>query len=1328
MSDDTIIKSPVGDIHVKGKGSPVDTSVEYVPQNPFSIDIPGEDISQGIAWPGFPVEEKPGFIETAVEEFKEQSTNVRLLHAAENYANQQEKPSQMQQFFLPESSLYDKFIDRPIPDGWTPKQEIEKQTNIDPKYIPRLLDARSPQDFQYRLDDINQQMNHDRILENGSTFAKIIGGLVGLSPIGSIENFIPLAAILSKAKVGAGFVSATARNAPGMIAASVMREGAREMDKVDGNLPDFLKNTFVDAAFGTVFMGLLGGAKPFMNMIELEKIKDFSKQYLKGISYEFVVNAKGDLKGFRAVDISGGSVSASEVKKAQELADAAFYKGGLFKIPYVGTASLALLSGNIPGFRYVFGSPLIQLKTSRYKSANAFADAAFDHFITTEGEAKGGTRPPNFELMMKKTRVELTSLRMQTTALHAERNGYNITARPAIGIQNAWAAMKQKSIETLSKETKSTDYIAEDEFMDEVQRVLISEKQSEHSAVNKAADIYRELIDETYRNYRIAYNFPEDWLPPKTAAGYLMRVYDTKYLNENEGEWIQVVSKWLRESDDLITTRMKPITDLEASIKNAEERHQGLIRSTSDDAVIKKSSDELNAMKKRLRTEKNNLHDEIRDNPEYAIHADDMTALSHAEAKELDEILKPQNDLQKKIDEQKKIISDIRNEISKGKQSSIKGKTAETAKKHAGKQDAAKKKIADQETKLRELEEKYQAEYDRVQELAHTGNMNPRFYTKVPESFIYKFRDTNDRLKFRDVHESDFHREQSAKAYYNSIMNMHPEDIIADVFGRFTGNKSENPLKKRSLLIPDEILYENNFMTRNLYAKTANYVNFLARKTHLKNSFRDVTVNGGFEEIAESLLDEHKFNRDLINNRIEKLKNSGASEKEIAKEKKKLRKEKLDFEEIKKSMHTLFETRMMGLNKRGDTNEMARRTWMSLTSAANLHNLPATQIGDLAFGGFQHGIWPFVRDGVYPIISSLGGMLKTKDSEALRKMAPHVNLGYQDMLNNYADRNWHSELQPYLNMGKIESGVAKFAHFSSLTDLSPYIDNGLQHAHGSVIQSRFMELLHDQIEGKLSKKDSLYLRKYGIDPKKWADRMVASYKEAQGFKTELGGYISKAWQWQDIEAANVFNDAVFRGIQNTLVWKGMADSPFFADNLLGLFFHTFTGWGYAATNRYLIPSLQHPDASLAIKMLWMAGAGSLVSPMRRIARGEQPWPDDMTEAQISYEAFSDSGVFSSVANVLNIANFLSDDKLLGDLKNDKFRHRARTGIFGMSDIVSSTASRISDVLGMVNSGLDEKDLKTAAHMLPITGSMYGHYIGDKMIESWDLPANKRAAQ
>lgn len=1382
MATDKVIPSAVGDIHVPDTGrqnNTIDTSFEFTPQNPFTMDIPNKDgeTLDSVGNPGFPVEpDKVGFFKSAVNEFEELATNYHIAHRAN--APLAEPAGMQVQYFIPD--VNDKFY-HPAPAGWSPKQEIEKLSdNVDPKFITKLMNTKNPDDFKYQMDSINEESIRSKELQNGSTLGKILGGSIGLT-VGSIENFIPLVSIATKAKVASGFVSGLTKNIPGILGASAIREGAAEMDKVDGNLPDFLKDTFIDAAFGTVFFGGIGAAKSLVNVSEFNRLKQFSRDFLDGIGFNYKVDKEGNHVGFEAVDTTGGSVSAAKVTRAQERADAAFYKGGLFKVPYVGTAVLKTISGNfsndVPGFRtigraaeYLLGSPLVKLKISDYKSANAFADAAFDHFITTEGEAKGGIRPKSFEKKVKETKAMLTALGMQTDALHAERNGYTIKVRPAIAIQNAWSAAKQKSIETLSKESKSTDWVSKEDFMDEVQKVMYSGETSEHASVNNAASLYRKVFDTTGLDYLKAHNLPKDYF--RNMDKYLSRVYNIPYLNDNEKNiykdkdtgFVPVIANWYKEADGIISQKMQPIHDLEYQIKDFKSAHdiafeelgrrqlqlhpgRDITYPNEEGVSIRNYLDEIpkgskknrgNAnretpllpyqdifetysnMREKLKNMKEKLQNELRENPEYDYHVDDRNALSANEAKELQGILKPLNEIQKQIDDQELVVSTLEKNKSKALEVAKKQKTVEKAKPYAAEHAVQQEQIDAEKAKLHDLKINHSDEKYNLYDKARSGEINPRLYNPL----TFEFRNPNDRLKFRPIFNSHEEREIFAKSAYDSIMQMHPEDIIADMFGKITGSAESNPLKARTLLVPDELLYNNNFLTKDLYAKTANYVNFLSRRTHLKTSFDNVTVSGDFKELAANLVEESEAKRDRIHQNIEKTNDP----KEIKRLQKLLKDEKRDFNDIKSTMKTLFENRMMGINKRSNFDNMARRTAMSLTAAANLHNLGATQITDLAFAGFQHGIWPSIRDGIYPFIESLGGILKTKDAEALRRMAPHINLGLQDHLNNMVDRNSHSELQPFANMGKIVSGIEKFAHFSALTDLTPYIDNNIQRVNGSIIQSNFMELLHNYTEGTLTKKDSLYLRKYGIDPKEWAERMTKAYKEAGGFKTKLGGYMSKSWLWQDLEAANVFNDAVFRGIQNTLVTRGMADSPFFADHVLGMFFHTFSGWTYAATNRYLIPALQHPDGAMLLKMMWMLGAGALVSPMRRISRGEDAVPDDMTNEQRAYEAFSDSGVISSISNVLNIANFMTDDKLLGDLKNDKFKNRVKTGIFGMSDVVSSTASRISDVLGMVNSGLDEKDLKTAARMLPITGAMYGHYFSDKLIESWNLPRNKRAAQ
>ena len=126
----------------------------------------------------------------------------------------------------------------------------------------------------------------------------------------------------------------------------------------------------------------------------------------------------------------------------------------------------------------------------------------------------------------------------------------------------------------------------------------------------------------------------------------------------------------------------------------------------------------------------------------------------------------------------------------------------------------------------------------------------------------------------------------------------------------------------------------------------------------------------------------------------------------------------------------------------------------------------------------------------------------------------------------------------------------------------------------------------------------------------------------------------------------------------------------------------------------------------------------MVSPLRRIARGEEAYPDQMTDGQKFYEVIADSSVTSAMANTLSWANLLSGDRLIGDLKNDKYRNRL--GI-GASSVVFGTANKLYAILASLASGeVNEKDTRTAAYMLPIAGSLYGRQISDIIIDNLGL--------
>jgi len=1362
-----VIPSAVGDVYAPSTKIPFDMNFNFSSDMPVQINSNNQ--GYGVSTTETGIQEKPSFMRTAEAEAYEFNSPAELAHAAYG-----------------DFKRIDPLQDTP-PADWKPTSDPSLFYGVRPQYINGMLQARGPKELQLMRDNALAEQDHDDALANGSMFARLIGGLAGAAadPV----NLIPIAGWVKYAKFAPTMIESAARALPGIATTSIIQSGARQLDRVNGNLQDFVIDSGVNTAFGTVLFGGLGAGALALDHMELWNLKGISSFTAKGGDFKFNLNDKGEVEGIRAFDATG-DLSAAEVSYAQDLANSAFSKSGVFKIPYVGAGIL-----NLKTLPYV-GSPLLQMLTSTSKVMNGVADRVADHFITTKGVAEGGTAPIKFESLMKRTYASLRSLHTQVNALHLVRNGWDITNRPVGSIVEMGQAAYSKTLKALGQDIDKNGFTSRDQFHDEIQYVLYTQEPSEHAAVNAAASLYRKKIDDTYKAYRQAYNLPEDWLPPKTATGYLMRVYDTPYLSVNKGQWVTEIGGWLAKADQTIADHMQPINDLKDQIKTHETNHAELIRQSEvpnpsaeqtasenalkekikplqeqlnkanaklrtakkpetkakhaasindieeqmrphqealtqlqsemypGDIAVKESSDKLDQMRKQLRYETESLQNRLRIDPDLQLHVEDWNALSANEAKELESIKAPLEKAKQAVDEQQKVVSELKTIRARKKTAANKAKTVETAQKHAEVQDVTQEQIDAEEAKLSKLKLAHSdAEFD-LYTRARNGEINPRLYN----TNTFEFKDANDRLRFRDVYPHQQARDAHAEAYWNTILNQTPEDTIAQVMGKLTGNQSENHIKARTLLLPDDVLYRNNFMTKDLPAKVTNYVTYLSRRTALKNVFKDVTHDGGFEPILEKRLEEFQAMRAPLDEHkaeLQKQPSTPENEKLIAAIDKQIKGMTAQYNGDLSMLNKVYQ-KMMGTRQRTQGEQTFRSLVMSITAMTNLHMLPATQIADLGSIGLQHGVWPFVRDAVYPVIESLGGILKTADSEALRKTAPSVDMALQDVLNAYNDKNFAMEAQPYINLGRIVHGVEKLAHFSANTDLTTYIDNGLQRLSGSVIQSEFMRILHAAVDGTMTDKESLYLRKYGIDPEKWGERMVNAYKEAAGYKTKLGGYQSKFWEWQDHEAANAFGDAVFKGIQNTILTKGMLDSPFWADNMLGMIFHTFTGWGYASINRMVVPALQHPDAEKLLGVMLSVGFGALVSPLRRIIRGENPYPDNYTDKQKAWEAINDSNATSAIANVLSWANLISDDRLLGDLKNDKYRDRMRSGALGP---VWGTSNRMADIISALSTGeMNQQDAKQMARMLPIFGSVWGYNMSQKLIDNLGLPPTRAAAK
>ena len=1287
---------------------PLDMNFEFTPNNPYSLTIDTKSLGQSQIIPnkGY----QPTYFETVGAELREFNASATFLQAADNKLSD---PSP--------------FEDIP-PPNWNPKSDPAKYLDIDPKYYPYLFDAKGPKALDYRIQRAREEQKHDETLANGSFTARVLGGLAGIAtdPV----SYIPIVGWAKYAKFAPTIFKTAARALPGVASTAIIQSAAKQVDLINGNMEDFLVDSAVNTVFGVALFGGLGAAGLSVEKMNLWNLRKFANAEIDGAGFKMAVDEEGRITGFQAFDKTGGNLSAAKVTYYQDLANSQFEKSGVFKVPYLGEGLYRFLT--MP----VLGTPLPKLLNSKYANLRGFVDRAVDHNIITKALANGETSPVKFTTLMNQTFAGLRALDAQMVSLHLERNGLDIKNRAAQGIVGAGLNVRQKGLEALGRDLDKSEYISKNDFYSEIEDVLIRKQPSNHATVNEAAAMMRKTIDDTYRQYRKAYNLPEDWMPPDALEGYLMRVYDTPYMNVNEAEWINSISGWLQKSDELITSRMKPIKDLENQIALQKNNHEELIRKTDvTKDEIKSSLKQLEAHKINKAALEEALQDELKTNKDLHYHIEDYTALSASEVKELKALTKRVDIAQKEIDAQKKFIRDMKERISKSKSTAMKGKTPETSKKHLRRSDIGELSLDKEEVKLKELEDEKLEEELKIQQAIAEGKVNPRLYYKPKDTQVYVLKDSKETLKFREVYATHRDREVHAKSAYDTIMNQTNEHTISQVLGKLSGNEKENHLKSRTLLIPDSVLYENKFMSPDLMAKVANYVNALSRRTHLKNVFKDVTVDHGIEDIIQGLNDEYAgFKAPLLKEKaLLKSKLETAESEELKKElqtkitkvEKQISRETKEFDKAKKSMNHIYE-KMMGIKKIDSGARKIQSAIMSFTAMASLGLLPVTMINDLSVNCLQHGIWPFIRDGVYPVVHSLFGLLKTQDSEALRKTAPSIDLALQDVMTGYADKNWGMYTEPYANLGKWVGGLEKMAHFSSNASLTTYFDNGLQRIAGSIVQSEFMRILHAFKAGTMTEKESLYLRKYGIDPKLWADRMIAAFKADGGGKTAIGGYKANFWHWQDMEAANAFSTAVFRGVESTTIKRGLADSPFWADNVIGSIIHGFSGWMYASVNRYLIPTMQAPDLQKLMGVMFMLGTGYLVSPLRRLAKGDEPFPENQTDAQRLYETVQDSGFFSYFMTVLSDANLLTGDRLLGDLKNDKYRDRSRIGLLGPS---VGKINQLFDVITAISSNqMNQADAKKMFRMIPIMNASWASAMSAQLAEHMFKAKNRTEAK
>lgn len=1225
--------------------------------------------------------EKPGFIDTA----------KRAFYGANEFAQISN--------YVERSAELGNPLDDVVPANYKPTDDLSNFDGLDKKYWGFIMQASGPQDAKRRYYNAIQNQQNEQLVSNGSLLGALSGGLAG--SVTSPSVLIPIAGEAKYATFEANVLRNMARAYPGMASQAITHSAIEQTTAIGGNLEDFAVNAYRDAIMGTAFMGAAGGLSHSFTAGKLFQAKGALNLAYEGIDIRPIVKADGSVTGYKAT--SGlNNVGAAKLDEAQKFLDSTMAQNGLFAVPYIG---------GWLGKGAAKANPIIRMLNSPFETMRGFIDRVADHGLVTQGIEKGYASPDKFEVLMAQLGGDNKSMFYQLKGLHLQRNG--IEGSRGVG-----------NIKKVAKKWTDQGYVSEEDFGKEIRDVLINDSSSPHGAVNEAASLLREKMDDSYRAFRAAYNLPESWLPPKTAEGYLNRVYDIGQMKLRPDEWENVLVEWMKTADAEINSHLQPIEDLKSDLRVADANHANLLRQSNiTDEEVKTSARNVEGIRRRIQVMQNELSNRLREDTSLRMHIDDWQALSANEAKQLNELLKPLQDLERQIDAQQKIVSELKTVASRKTQAAKKGKTVKTAKSNLEVVDKNAKSLVNEENKLRELQDQHDIYEEQLQERAMNGEIDPILYERIPNSQRVKFKDPANRLKFRELYTDEFHMKNAAKGYYDTILNQTAEDTISQVLGQMLGHTAENPLAKRTLMIPDQVLYDNNFLMNNLAINVMNYRNTLGRKTFLKTVFGDVTLDGGITPIVERLATEFKVKKSELQSQLAKLKADGAPAKQIQSTEKLLDTLQKQFTDAKKNMNLTY-NKMMGRNRGSEAQRTFSNVTRSFAAAIRLGAVPLTMVTDMMAIVYKHGFWPFLRDGLAPMLQNIDGLIKSGNGKAYVENAAHAHLGMNDFLSAYSDRNWAGTAQPYEPMmNPIKNAVEHLAHMSSNLAGTNYIENGLQRMTASVVQSKVMKYMIDYKAGTLTKSNEQKLLIYGLDPKKWADRFIDEWKARGSDGNGFGGYQSRYWEWNDLEAANKMSETILRGTRDTIIRRGMFDAPFFLDDPLWGAILTFKGWTFASLTRYLTPLMQQPDAEKLLGTMMMLGAGALVDPLRRMSRGEDAMAND---ENMYWAAVTNSGIFSFLTDSLEDINILTGGTLLKNIKNDRYRERTFFGVAGGP--LGGIAEDLYRIAGMTASGeYNQTDVNKMARLLPFTQTWYLRGLSNKMVEGLDLPKSRAAA-
>jgi hypothetical protein len=304
----------------------------------------------------------------------------------------------------------------------------------------------------------------------------------------------------------------------------------------------------------------------------------------------------------------------------------------------------------------------------------------------------------------------------------------------------------------------------------------------------------------------------------------------------------------------------------------------------------------------------------------------------------------------------------------------------------------------------------------------------------------------------------------------------------------------------------------------------------------------------------------------------------------------------------------------------------------------------------------------------------------------------------------------------------VEGVIDKAARFQQIWNMSGPMQDISETMATLGTTAAIIDGIRRASRGKLSKSGRMYLAQMGIDPEsKMAARILKQFED-HGQRIN-GSYVANSGNWKDLEAKRFFDTAVWSDVKAT-IFSGpdIASWPMWLGDPRGniRFITKFMGYSFTAVNNFLIPlaqSLQRGDMHRLSTAAVLVAISSLVEPLRKIGRGEEP---DLDPTNMLMGGIANSGILGAYLDVILRANAMAN--FIPTAKADRFRYTRGLMNSGPEALLTDLAK----IIGMAATGdINKNDLNRSAKLfLPFTDIYPLRALRYQAVEDLEIPQRR----